>query len=342
MDLMARLFSPYDLGPAGSNPLERILATASTSIGWRARRSSSSSPQPTCARAAGGSSATPTSRRRCCWPRPACRRCSRPSRSTARPIGTAATPAIPPLRRWCASATRRTPSWSQINPIERPGTPRTAREILQPAQRDLLQRGADQGTANDGAAAAGRRPGHTARARRWAEMRIHRIVSDMMIDLGYSSKMQRRVGLLLHAARRGARAAERVPRRHGTDVGPAPSSTSTRCSRESDAVGLLGILLGAGSADVACRSAAGASCCSRRPRPAGRCVLGGAAARALDADLHARRGGLHRAVLPAVPARRPVRQADGGQRLCGGHRALHDGRLGRARAILAVVLAGAS
>ncbi|MCK7473295.1 MAG: hypothetical protein MZV49_06695 [Rhodopseudomonas palustris] len=32
------------------------------------------------------------------------------------------------------------------------------------------------------------------------------------------------------------------------------------------------------------------------------------------------RGGLRRAVLPAVPARRPVRQADGGQRLGAGDR----------------------
>ena len=39
------------------------------------------------------SSATPTSRRTCCWPPPACRRCSRRSRSTASPTGTAAIPA---------------------------------------------------------------------------------------------------------------------------------------------------------------------------------------------------------------------------------------------------------
>ena len=41
-------------------------------------------------------------------------------------------------------------------------------------------------------------------------------------------------------------------------------------------------------------------------------LLARAAARALDADLHAQRGRLSRAVLPALPARRAVRQADGG------------------------------
>ena len=56
--------------------------------------------------------------------------CSKPSRSTASPIGTAAIPAIPPSRRSCANAISKDTILVQINPVERPGTPRTARDIL--------------------------------------------------------------------------------------------------------------------------------------------------------------------------------------------------------------------
>ena len=74
----------------------------------RGARSSSSSPRPTCTPGAGAFSATRRSRPTCCSPRPACRRCSRRSRSTASPIGTAASSATRPSRRWCARATRST------------------------------------------------------------------------------------------------------------------------------------------------------------------------------------------------------------------------------------------
>ena len=113
---------------------------SSISSGWRARRSSCSSPPPTSAPAAAASSATPRSRPTCCSPRPACRPCSRRSRSTASPIGTAAIPAIPtitPLVRECDSQDT---ILVQINPVERPGTPRTAPRDPQPAQRGLVQR----------------------------------------------------------------------------------------------------------------------------------------------------------------------------------------------------------
>ena len=109
---------------------KRSSPRASTSSGWRSRRSSCSSPRPTSAPAAAASSATPRSRRTCCSPRPACRPCSRPSRSTATPIGTAATPAIRPSRRWSAKATRRTRSWCRSTRASAPARRAPAREIL--------------------------------------------------------------------------------------------------------------------------------------------------------------------------------------------------------------------
>jgi NTE family protein len=76
----------------------------------------------------------------------------------------------------------------QVNPVDRPDTPRTAREILNRINEvsfnapllkelrmiDVLRQASD--------------PGHTEGAR-WAKMRIHRIASEAMTDLGYSSKL---------------------------------------------------------------------------------------------------------------------------------------------------------
>ena len=131
MDLMSRVFSPYDLNPLGVNPLRDILAEEHRfRAARRGRRSSCSSPRPMCTPAAAACSATPRSRRTSCSPRPACRPCSRRSRSTASPIGTAATPAIRPSRRWCAKATRTTRSWCRSIRANGAETPRTAAEIL--------------------------------------------------------------------------------------------------------------------------------------------------------------------------------------------------------------------
>ena len=104
MDLASRLFSPYDLNPGGSNPLREILAEtidferlAQAPIKLFVTATNVRPAAATC-------SATARSRRTCCSPRPACRRCSRRSRSTASPIGTAATagnPTITPLVREC-------------------------------------------------------------------------------------------------------------------------------------------------------------------------------------------------------------------------------------------------
>jgi NTE family protein len=99
--------------------------------------------------------------------------------------GYAGNPTITPLVRECASSDT---VLVQVNPIERAGTPRSAREILDrlnevsfnsPLMKELrmiavLRQVADTG-GREGA--------------RWAAMRIHRIASSMMTELGYSSKL---------------------------------------------------------------------------------------------------------------------------------------------------------
>ena len=62
---------------------------------------------------------------------------------------------ITPLIRDCASNDT---ILVQVNPVERPGTPRSARDIIDLRQRGLLQCDLAQGAAHDGAAAAGLQP----------------------------------------------------------------------------------------------------------------------------------------------------------------------------------------
>ena len=99
--------------------------------------------------------------------------------------GYAGNPSMSPLVRECSASDT---ILVQINPIVRPGTPRTAREIQNRLNEisfnatllkelkagALLRQVADPGR-GEGAA--------------WANMRVHRISSEIMLELGYSSKM---------------------------------------------------------------------------------------------------------------------------------------------------------
>ena len=104
------------------------------------------------------------------------------------------------------------------NPVERPGTPRSAREILNrmnevsfnsPLMKELrmiavLRQVADTGDC-EGA--------------RWAGMRIHRIASNMMTELGYSSKLNAEWEFLCMLRDEGRRCAEAFLKDHMEDLG---------------------------------------------------------------------------------------------------------------------------
>lgn len=129
--------------------------------------------------------------------------------------GYSGNPTITPLVRECDSTDT---ILVQINPIERPGTPKTAMEIQNrlnevsfngPLMKELrmaalLRRVADPGT-GEGAT--------------WAKMRIHRIASDMMTELSMSSKMLAEWSFLCMLRDEGRRAAEAFLEKHGADVG---------------------------------------------------------------------------------------------------------------------------
>ena len=88
----------------------------------------------------------------------------------------------------------------------------------QPDERGLVQRRAAQGAADDrGAAQGGRR--RRGEGARWAAMRMHRIDSAMMTDLGDSSKLNAEWAFLTMLRDEGRRAADAFGRAHGQDVG---------------------------------------------------------------------------------------------------------------------------
>jgi NTE family protein len=221
-DMMARVFSPYDLNPWGANPLRAILSetidfahlsdgsiklfvTATNVRTGRGRvfRNDDLSPDVLLASA--------------CLP----------TLFQAVEIdgeaywdgGYSGNPTITPLVRECRSHDT---ILVQINPVERPGTPRSARDILNRLNevsfnavllkelrmiallRKVAQSGDDE-SAN------------------WAHMRIHRIASDAMVDLGYSSKLNAEWGFLIMLRDEGRRAAETFLSTHGDDLGKRSS-----------------------------------------------------------------------------------------------------------------------
>ncbi|MGH6897047.1 MAG: patatin-like phospholipase family protein [Geminicoccaceae bacterium] len=218
MDLASRLFSPYDLNPSGINPLRDILAeiidferltrapiklfvTATNVRTGRGRvfRNAELTPDVLLASA--------------CLP----------TLFQAIEIdgegywdgGYSGNPTLTPLVRECDSADT---VLIAINPVERPGTPRSARDILNRLNEvafnavlikelrmaALLRKVADPGT-KEGAA--------------WARLRVHLVSSPLMTELGYSSKLNAEWDFLAMLRTEGRRTAEEFLATRGADIG---------------------------------------------------------------------------------------------------------------------------
>ena len=193
-DLMARVFSPYDLNPRGTNPLTAILSdcidferlakapmklfvTATSVRTGRGRvfRNAELTPDVLLASA--------------CLP----------TMFQAIEIdgedywdgGFAGNPTITPLIRECASSDT---ILIQVNPVERLGTPRTAQEILNRVNEVSFNATLLKELRMIAVLRQLSDPGHSEGAR-WAGMRIHRVASAMMTELGYSSKLNAEASL---------------------------------------------------------------------------------------------------------------------------------------------------
>jgi NTE family protein len=218
MDMLARVFSPYDLNFGAANPLRAILAEtvdfARLSAGPIKLFVTATNVRTGRGRVFRNKELTPD-----VLLASACL----PTMFQAIEIdgeaywdgGYAGNPTITPLVRECESHDT---ILVQINPIERPGTPRSAREILNRLNEvsfnavllkelrmiALLRKVAKEGN-GEGA--------------RWAAMRIHLVASDLMVDLGYSSKLNAEWDFLVLLRNEGRKAAEAFLAAHAADLG---------------------------------------------------------------------------------------------------------------------------
>jgi NTE family protein len=217
-DFIARIFSPYDLNPHGANPLRDILAecidfgrlaaspiklfvTATNVHSGRGRvfRNNELSPEVLLASA--------------CLP----------TLFQAVEIdgeaywdgGYAGNPTVSPLVRECSSSDT---ILVQVNPVERRDTPRTARDIINRLNevsfnatllKELRMIAVLRQVANAG----------DSEGARWARMRIHRISSALMTELGYSSKLNAEWPFLCMLRDEGRSCAETFLSDHGAKLG---------------------------------------------------------------------------------------------------------------------------
>jgi NTE family protein len=217
-DLAARLFSPYDLNPHGANPLADILAecvdftrvvkspirlfiTATNVRTGRGRVFRNAEITPDVLLASG------------CLPT-----LFQAVEIDGEPYwdgGYSGNPTITPLVRECSSSDT---ILVQVNPVERAGTPRSAREIIDRLNevsfnatllKELRMVAVLRQVAN---------PGDREGAR-WAGMRIHRIASEMMTSLGYSSKLNAEWEFLCMLRDEGRRCADAFLQAHVADIG---------------------------------------------------------------------------------------------------------------------------
>jgi NTE family protein len=217
-DLMSRVFSPYDLNPRGHNPLTGIL-DESIDFGRLARSPIKLFVTATNVRTGRGR----VFRNAELSPEVLLASACLPTMFQAVEIdgepywdgGFAGNPTVTPLVREGAAQDI---VLVQINPRERPGTPRTAAEILNRLNEisfnatlmkelrmiALMRQMVDPGS-GEGA--------------RWARMRTHRIMTEMMSELGYSSKLNAEQPFLRMLRAEGRRAAGAFLDAHAADLG---------------------------------------------------------------------------------------------------------------------------
>lgn len=222
MDLLSRLFSPYDLNPGNTNPLRDIL---SEKIDFERLRSSPIRLFITATNVRTGRGRV--FRNADITPDVLLASACLPTLFQAIEIdgepywdgGYSGNPTMTPLVRELDSEdTILVP----INPIERPGTPSSARDILNRLNEvsfnavllkelrmiAMLRKVVD--------------PGNTEGAR-WAKMRVHLVRNGLMSDLGYSSKLNAEWDFVSWLHDEGRKAADEFLVRDGKHIGKRSS-----------------------------------------------------------------------------------------------------------------------
>ncbi len=218
MDLMARVFSPYDLGPGGTNPLRDILAE-SVDFARLAQASIKLFITATNVRTGRGR----VFRNGEITPDVLLASACLPTLFQAIEIdgegywdgGYSGNPTITPLVRECNS---KDTVLVQINPVERPGLPRSARDILNRLNEVSFNAVLLKELRMISLLRQVAQPDNSENAK-WADMRIHRISSDVMVELGYSSKLNAEWEFLCMLRDEGRRAGDAFLTAHHEDLG---------------------------------------------------------------------------------------------------------------------------
>jgi NTE family protein len=217
-DFMARIFSPYDLTFGGANPLGTVLAqsidfaclsTAPIKLFITATNVRTGRPRVF----RNGELSADVLLASACLP--AMFQAVEIDGEAYWDGGYSGNPTMTPLVQECASDDT---ILVAINPVERPGIPRSARDILNRLNEVsfnavLLKELRMMALLRKVAFAGDAEVGH------WSRMRMHMIHSEMMLELGASSKLNAEWAFLTLLRDEGRRAAEAFLAAHGGDLG---------------------------------------------------------------------------------------------------------------------------
>ncbi|CEK10573.1 patatin-like phospholipase family protein [Legionella hackeliae] len=216
-DLASRIFSPYDLNPAAFNPLKEIL-NQSINFDELAKTPIKLFITATNVRTGRGR----VFRNHEITSEVLLASACLPTLFQAIEIdgeaywdgGYTGNPTITPLVKECLSSDT---ILVQINPVERAGTPRTAREILNRLNEVSFNSSLMKELRM---IAILKQVGGVVKGEgeRWAKMRIHRITSNKMVELGYSSKLNAEWSFFSMLRDEGRAMAESFLIKHGSDL----------------------------------------------------------------------------------------------------------------------------
>jgi NTE family protein len=218
MDMMSRLFSPYDLNPLGTNPLCDVL-DATVDFARLARSPIKLFVTATNVRTGRGR----VFRNSELTPNVLLASACLPTMFQAVEIdgeyywdgGYSGNPTMTPLVRECAASDT---ILIPINPVERPGVPRSARDILDRLNEVSFNAVLVKELRMIALLRQVAAPGDSEGAK-WAKMRIHMVPNEVMVDLGYSSKLNAEWPFLTMLRDEGRKAGEKFLVTHGADLG---------------------------------------------------------------------------------------------------------------------------
>src|SRR5437899_6967117 len=218
MDLLSRVFSPYSLGANATNPLHGILAEI-IDFDRLAQASIKLFVTATNVRTGRGR----VFRNGEITPSVLLASACLPTLFQAIEIdgegywdgGYSGNPTITPLVRECNS---KDTVLVQINPVERPGLRRSARDILNRLNEVSFNAVLLKELRMIALLRQVAQPDNSETAK-WADMRIHRISSDVMVELGYSSKLNAEWAFLCMLRDEWRRAGDAFLRAHHPDLG---------------------------------------------------------------------------------------------------------------------------